>query len=135
LWIAPAAPGFDARLIGGTRVVERNEGDTLLQQLETALRSSPDAIGLISWNEFSENTHIEPSQNYGVRYLEVLADFSSTPLPAFDSFASDEPVNFPEPSSQIVSGPTAGSFTAVILVLALGLLSLMMIAGRRNKSS
>ena len=29
LWIAPAAPGFDARLIGGTTVVDRKDGETL----------------------------------------------------------------------------------------------------------
>ena len=27
LWIAPAAPGFDARLLGGTTVVDRRDGD------------------------------------------------------------------------------------------------------------
>src|SRR5690349_10445459 len=51
LWIAPAAPGFDARLVGGTTTVDRKDGQTLQVQFNTALRSSPDAIGLISWNE------------------------------------------------------------------------------------
>jgi len=31
LWIAPAAPGFDARKIGGTSVVPRDQGRTLLR--------------------------------------------------------------------------------------------------------
>jgi hypothetical protein len=53
LWIAPAAPGFDARLVGGTRVVERRDGETLRQQFAAARSSAPDAVGLISWNEFS----------------------------------------------------------------------------------
>jgi hypothetical protein len=74
IWIAPAAPGFDARLIGGTTVVSRRNGATLRRELDAATASSPDAIGLISWNEFSENTHIEPSVRFGGRYLEVLAD-------------------------------------------------------------
>lgn len=74
LWIAPAAPGFDARLLDGTRVVERKDGATLRRQMQAAGQSSPDAIGLISWNEFSENSHLEPSVNYGTLYLEVLAD-------------------------------------------------------------
>ena len=74
LWVAPVAPGFDARLVGGERVVERESGDTLQKQMNAALQSSPDAIGLISWNEFSENSHIEPSQDYGYRYLEFLAE-------------------------------------------------------------
>ena len=74
IWIAPAAPGFDARLIGGTTVVPRRNGVTLRREFDAAIRSSPDAIGLISWNEFSENTHIEPSVRHGARYIEVLAD-------------------------------------------------------------
>jgi len=74
IWIAPAAPGFDARLVGGTSVVERKNGQTLRTELDTALQSRPDAIGLISWNEFSENSHIEPSQNYGNLYLRVLRE-------------------------------------------------------------
>ena len=68
-WIAPAAPGFDARLVGGTTVVERNEGATLRAEWQAALNSIPDAIGIISWNEFSENTHIEPSLEEGTTAL------------------------------------------------------------------
>jgi Glycosyl hydrolase family 99 len=60
LWIAPAASGFDARLVGGTRTISRNNGDTLRAEMNVAIQSSPDAIGLISWNEFSENSEIEP---------------------------------------------------------------------------
>ena len=74
LWIAPAAPGFDARLVGGSSVVRRRDGDTLRQRLDGAVKSAPDALGIISWNEFSENTHIEPSEVYGDRYLEVVSD-------------------------------------------------------------
>jgi Glycosyl hydrolase family 71. len=74
IWIAPAAPGFDARLVGGTSVVERKAGETLKTELNTALQSLPDAIGLISWNEFSENSHIEPSQAHGNLYLKVLTE-------------------------------------------------------------
>jgi hypothetical protein len=74
LWIAPVAPGFDATMLGGSSVVRRRDGATLRERLDAATRSSPDAIGLISWNEFSENTHVEPSQRYGSRYLRVLSD-------------------------------------------------------------
>jgi hypothetical protein len=73
LWIAPAAPGFDARLVGGTRVVERQEGATLRREFAAAMQSSPDAVGLISWNEFSENSQIEPSCQNGSASLTVVA--------------------------------------------------------------
>jgi len=73
LWIAPAAPGYDARLLGGHIVVPRLKGQTLLTELNTAIGSSPDAVGLISWNEFSENSYVEPSLKYGSTSLQVLA--------------------------------------------------------------
>jgi hypothetical protein len=91
LWIAPAAPGFDARLIGGTRIVDRKNGATLRQQMDVAIRSSPDAVGLISWNEFTENSHVEPSVNYGTQSLEVLADIRGTVFPKTSDFDSSEP--------------------------------------------
>jgi hypothetical protein len=91
LWIAPAAPGFDARAIGGKTVVDRKDGETLQVQFSTAMQSSPDAIGLISWNEFSENSHIEPSEKYGDRYLKVLADIQHVPAPVIQDFDSSEP--------------------------------------------
>jgi hypothetical protein len=72
LWIAPFAPGFDARDVGGHDVVSRNDGDTLRTEYSTAVTSSPDALGLISWNEYSENSEVEPSHNTGTLYLRVL---------------------------------------------------------------
>jgi Glycosyl hydrolase family 71 len=91
LWIAPASPGFDARLIGGTTVVERKDGQTLQTQFNIALQSSPDAVGLISWNEFSENSHIEPSEKYDHRYLNVLANIRHVPGPVVRDFDSSVP--------------------------------------------
>ncbi len=91
LWIAPAAPGFDARLVGGTSVVDRQDGAVFRQQMSNALQASADAIGIISWNEFSENTYIEPSQKYGTRYLDILAGVLNVPAPNIPDFDSSEP--------------------------------------------
>ncbi len=90
LWLAPVTAGFDARLIGGTRVVDRRGGQTLRLQMNAVLRSSPDAVGLISWNEFTENSHVEPSRNLGSRYLEVVADIRDAPAPSIQDFDSDQ---------------------------------------------
>jgi hypothetical protein len=89
LWFAPAAPGFDARHLGGEREVTRNDGETLRTQLETAASSNPDAIGLISWNEFSENSHVEPSCEFGDRYLHVLADLLGGTAPTIVSHCDE----------------------------------------------
>jgi len=126
LWVAPAAPGFDARLIGGTQIVERADGDTLLQQLQVAFNSSPDAIGLISWNEFSENSHIEPSQNYDMRYLEVLANYSQINVPIFELFNSEPPQ--PQETPSVLTENTKQEWIlplilAVFLLLLVGLIA------------
>ena len=72
IWLAPFAPGFNDTLIGGHRVVPRNNGATLRTEFATAAASRPDVMGLISWNEWAENTHVEPSLTYRHFYLTVL---------------------------------------------------------------
>jgi len=73
LWIAPAAPGFDARKVGGSVIVNRDNGATLEREITTASASAPDELGIISWNEFSESSYIEPSRDYGYTSLSSLA--------------------------------------------------------------
>jgi glycosyl hydrolase family 99 len=123
LWIAPAAPGFDARLVGGTTVVPRNGGSTLRTELSAAFRSNPDAVGLISWNEFSENSQIEPSVRFGSTYLNVLADVLEAP-----------PTSIPDFESSAPAGPGSGiaSWMAIAGLVAITLGSVIAIV-RRNK--
>jgi hypothetical protein len=116
LWIAPAAPGFDARLIGGTTVVDRNNGETFRTEINTAMASSPDALGIISWNEFSENSHIEPSKKYGNQYLDVLSQIQTTSPPQIVEFDSSIPTQtFPEviPESRLIA---LGGIAFLILI-------------------
>jgi hypothetical protein len=83
LWLAPAAPGFDARKIGGTNVVSRDAGKTLEAEISAAMASKPDALALISWNEFSENSQLEPSRNFGFQYVNAVGERlgSGAPIP------------------------------------------------------
>jgi hypothetical protein len=80
-WIAPFAPGFDARLVGGRGAVPRDNGQMLRTEYASAVRSSPDVLGLISWNEFSENSYVEPSERYRYQSLDVLRQLRGTSLP------------------------------------------------------
>ena len=117
IWIPSAAPGFDARLVGGTSVVARQGGDTLREQLDAAASSDPDALGLISWNEFSENTHVEPSVRHGFRYLDVVADVRRAHLPQSGEFDSSEPA-----ATGVNYGiPLLGAM-ALFLIASLGLI-------------
>jgi hypothetical protein len=80
-WIAPVAPGFDARLVGGSSTVERRDGATYRASWATAAVGRPSALGIISWNEFSENSHIEPSKANGFAYLTLTAQLTGKPHP------------------------------------------------------
>jgi Glycosyl hydrolase family 71 len=122
-WIAPFASGFDARLIGGKNVVPRNDGATMRTEYANALRSSPDALGLISWNEFSENTYVEPSRQYGHRYLDVLAELRNTPAPSPSSAVDSSGT---QPGAR--SGPNRLNIVLLVslpvaLVLVVGILA------------
>jgi hypothetical protein len=105
-WIAPAAPGFDARKVGGTKVVERRDGATLVASLGAARASSPDAVGLISWNEFSESSYVEPSRRYGRRYLDVLASLAR-PVPETAPETTAKPDPKPDPTTAPGTSPGA----------------------------
>jgi hypothetical protein len=125
IWIAPAAPGFDARLVGGTRVVPRRDGETLRTEFAAAAASDPDAIGLISWNEFSENTHIEPSLNFGSTSLEVLASLIGgsveNPVEPQRAATSKEPsaAEFDQVDSSSPAGDRAGLGAALAIAVVL----------------
>jgi hypothetical protein len=93
LWIAPVAPGFDARMIGGRREVDRRDGRTLRASFAAARHSTPDALGVISWNEFSENTHIEPSERFGASDINVLADLLGVRVDVAVPADSSEPAD------------------------------------------
>jgi len=82
VWIAPIIPGYDSsrldRPSGGTAVQRRN-GQTLATDWAIAKQTQPDIYGLISWNEWWENSYVEPSLNYGNTYVNNLATLTGGP--------------------------------------------------------
>lgn len=126
LWIAPAASGFDARLIGGVRVVERNDGTTLRRQLDASIKSAPDMVGLISWNEFSENSHIEPSKQHGTKYLEVLADIRDGKVPEIQNIDSSD-------SGLSHTDSSAARIASLAGIVAVMLVSLLLVYRRHTQ--
>jgi hypothetical protein len=127
LWIAPAAPGFDARLVGGTTVVERQDGKMLERQLDAAIRSLPDAIGLISWNEFSENTQVEPSADHGDRSLRVLAALRKTNFVSLGDFDSSSPDGI-DPSGGL------GRLVALLVIAGIIVVGAGVVVRRRKRA-
>jgi hypothetical protein len=104
-WVAPAAVGFDARMLGGKTVVGRDAGATFRAELAAAKASSPDVIGLISWNEFSENSHIEPSERYGTCALGYVAISAGLPSPEPNGCSNDQAAGRVGPIDPIAGKP------------------------------
>jgi hypothetical protein len=67
---ATVSPGYDDSRLDRetTMVVDRGNGALYEAQWQAATAAQPDWILVTSWNEFWENTHIEPSVRYGNRY-------------------------------------------------------------------
>jgi len=78
------SPGYDdkhlesrSRKSGSCRSVRRREGKTYdeMQKVALGLSPPPQIVIVTSFNEFHENTHIEPSARYGDRYIRATARF------------------------------------------------------------
>jgi hypothetical protein len=67
---ATVSPGYDDSLLDRetTMVVDRANGGFFEAQWSAAVAAQPDWILVTSWNEFWENTHVEPSVRYGHHY-------------------------------------------------------------------
>jgi hypothetical protein len=73
LWFAPLNGGYNKSNFGiGGSCITRNQGETMRQVYEGNKASAPDGWMYISWNEFYENTYVEPSVRYGRFYLDQL---------------------------------------------------------------
>lgn len=71
-WFAPFTSGFNTQLMGGTTCVARRVS-TLDAVWRMNRLSHPQGWFGISWNEFVENTYLEPSRIYGRTYLNELS--------------------------------------------------------------
>jgi hypothetical protein len=124
IWIAPAAAGFDGRTLGTQRVIDRKDGQTLVTSLNNALASQPDAVGVISWNEWSENTYIEPGQKFGDRELAVLRDYLHNELGTISAAAASAGADSSQPGTSGWTGAQAAMTLGGLVILtsaALGL--------------
>ena len=67
---ATVSPGYDDSLLGRNTplVIDRANGAQYDAQWQAAVAAQPDWILVTSWNEFWENTHIEPSVLFGRQY-------------------------------------------------------------------
>jgi uncharacterized protein YraI len=77
-----AMPGWDESALAGrtnpTSPRGRQNGDFLIRSFSGAAAAGTDVILIVSWNEYFENSHIEPSQVYGAAALDTLRGLIGT---------------------------------------------------------
>ena len=80
IFCATVLPGFDNRknksLQGEQgKYLPRLDGKTYKDTWEAALSSDPDIVLICTWNEWHEGTEIEPSREYGFKYLLLTREY------------------------------------------------------------
>jgi uncharacterized protein YraI len=105
LYVATVHPGWDEQRIAAahgrpnpTSPRDRAGGRFLANSWNGAVSSGADVIMVVSWNEFMENSHIEPSTTYGSQSLDTLRPLAtawrggaSAPIPAPEQPAPSAP--------------------------------------------
>jgi hypothetical protein len=86
LYIPSISPGWDEDKIARaesrprpTSPRSRAEGQFLAKAWQAARQTEREIVIISTWNEFMENSHIEPSERYGTRMLETLRDLMGAP--------------------------------------------------------
>jgi hypothetical protein len=80
LFVGTVQPGFDDRKLRGQAnpVIQRDGGARYDQTWSAALSGSPDWVVVTSWNEWFEDTQIEPGVDTGGGALDQTASWSQT---------------------------------------------------------
>lgn len=119
IYVPTVHPGWDETLVAQrdgrpnpTSPRARADGAFLRRTWAGATSIRPPIVLIVSWNEYAENNHIEPSQRYGSQALDILAEL----IPAWK--ASGVPAAVPTAApgnSGSTGGNTGGSIPAEIL--------------------
>jgi glycoprotein endo-alpha-1,2-mannosidase len=76
-----ANPGFDNTPCwgwgGGIAKIPRRSGQEYRDHFEECKRYNPGFIQLVTWNDFTEGSTIEPADTYGDLYLKITAEYAN----------------------------------------------------------
>ncbi|MEO1255987.1 MAG: hypothetical protein AAFY41_14045, partial [Bacteroidota bacterium] len=57
-------------------VIEANQGNTFVETLNYTHHEVADLIQIVTWNDFGEGTMIEPTEEFGFMYLQLLQQYT-----------------------------------------------------------
>ena len=77
--IVPVLPGYTDAALGRPRTIvhPRRDGEFYRTQWNRALSLHPELIVIYSWNEYFEQTAIEPTDAWGDRYLAMTVCYAA----------------------------------------------------------
>lgn len=61
-------------------VIDFDQGHTFVETLNYTHHELSDFIQIITWNDFGEGTMIEPTQEFGFTYLQILQQYTGVPF-------------------------------------------------------
>lgn len=70
--IVSAFPGFNDVYVERHRELEHRDGQTLKEALAVCMEGPWPVIQLVTWNDYGEGTMIEPTHEFGYKFLEVI---------------------------------------------------------------
>ncbi len=89
--IGSVYPGFKSYYVDGgwsegvnEWSIDLEEGRTFVETLNYTHHEIADMIQLITWNDFGEGTMIEPTEEFGFRYLQLLQQYTGVAYEAED---------------------------------------------------
>jgi hypothetical protein len=89
--IPSAISGFDEAYVGQSYPpVDHRDGATLRECLEVGIDGPWDIIQLVTWNDFTEGTMIEPTYEFGYTFLEVIQQERAEELAPLFPFTPDD---------------------------------------------
>jgi|APTNR8051073442_1049403.scaffolds.fasta_scaffold00086_23 hypothetical protein len=72
--IVSAFPGYNDVYVQSHRELGHRHGDTLRETLQVAMAGPWPMIQLVTWNDYGEGTMIEPTHEFGYRFLEIVQE-------------------------------------------------------------
>jgi hypothetical protein len=77
IWMANANPGYDDRLLAGRpgSFIDREGGNRFRTELRDAMLTDPQWVRIETWNEYYENTYVEPSVAFGNLYTQIAGEY------------------------------------------------------------
>lgn len=78
--IVSAYPGFNDVYAQSHPVLDHRDGKTMRESLRACMQTPSDIVQLVTWNDYGEGTMIEPTHEFGYKFLEVIQSERKTEL-------------------------------------------------------